>query len=70
MPSWIANDPASKHVRAKLIAADKPDHNIRCYRPHGELYTVLSPSKWKRLREQGKLDSYLDKQRRSGSMND
>ena len=57
---------------AALTPTDKrpPDHNLYCYRPNGGLYAVVPPSKWKRLREQGRLDSYLDKQRRSGSMND
>jgi len=64
----------SDHLRiqAALAPSDKTplDNNIYCYRPNGEVYAALSPGKWKQLREQGKLDSFLDKQRRSGSMND
>ena len=58
--------------QAALTPTDNrpPDGNVYCYRPGGELYVVVPSSKWKRLREQEKLDSYLDKQRRSGSMND
>ena len=53
-------------VQAALAPTDKrpPDSNINCYRPNGDLYVVVPRSKWKRLREQGELDSYLDKQRR------
>ncbi len=60
----------SDHLRiqAALAPSDKTplDNNIYCLRLNGEVYAVLSPSKWKRLREQGKLDSYLDKQRANG----
>lgn len=74
MPSWITNDPASKQVRKKLIPTDNrpPDGNVYCYRPNGELYVVVPRSKWKRLREQGKLESFLSKRRArpSRSMND
>ena len=41
-----------------------PDDDIYCYRANGDVYIVVSRSEWIRLREQGKLDSYLDKQRR------
>lgn len=53
-------------VQAALAPTNKrpPDSNIYCYRPNGDLYVVVPRSKWKRLREQGELDSYLDKQRR------
>ncbi len=55
-----------RQIQAALTPTDNrpPDGNVYCYRPGGELYVVVPPSKWKRLRSQGKLDSYLDKQRR------
>ncbi len=57
-----------RRVQAALTPTDKrpSDPNIYCYRPNGELYVVVSRSEWKRLREQGKLDSFLDKRRKSG----
>ena len=53
---------------AALTPTDKRphDHNIYCYRPNGKLYAVVSSSKWKRLREEGNLNSFLDKRRKSG----
>ena len=65
MNDW--RDP--RQVHSALTPSDNrlPDSSIYCYRPNGpngELYVVVPPSKWKRLRELGKLDSYLDKQRR------
>jgi len=61
-----------RQVQATLTPTDKrpPDGNVYCYRAGGELYVVVPPSKWKRLQKQGKIDSFLNKQRRSGSMND
>ena len=61
MNDW--RDPC--RVEAALTPTDKrpPDSNIYCYRPNGELYVAVPRSQWKRLREQGELDSYLDKQR-------
>ncbi len=57
-----------RRVRAALTPTNNhpPDGNVYCYRPSGELYVVVPRSKWKSLREQGKLDSYLDKQRANG----
>ena len=62
MNDW--RDP--RQVQVALTPTDKRphDHNIYCYRPSGKLYVVVPPSKWKRLREQGTLNLYLDKQRR------
>ena len=62
MDAW--RDP--RRVQAALTPTDKrlPDSNIYCYRPNEELYAVISSSKWNRLREQGKLNSFLDNQRR------
>ena len=41
-----------------------PDDSIYCYRPNDELYVVVTRSKWKRLREEEKLNSFLSKQRK------
>ncbi len=61
-----------RQVQAAFTPTDKRPHDqkIYCYRPNGKLYAVVPPRKWKRLREQEKLNSFLDKQRRSGSIND
>jgi len=40
-----------------------PDHNVYCKRNNGETYVVLTPTEWSRLRNQGKLDSYLRSRR-------
>ncbi len=54
--------------RAALAHIDQrpPDHNLYCYRPGGDLYAVLSSRQYRRLRRQGQLESYLDKQRANG----
>ncbi len=57
-------DPNRAYAALTPTDLHPPDNSIHCYRPSGALYAVLSRSEWKRLREQGKLDAYLDKQRR------
>lgn len=42
------------------------DSRIRCYRPDGTCYAVVSPTQWAHLRETGKLAGWLDRQRESG----
>ena len=39
------------------------DHNVYCKRNNGETYAVLTPSAWRRLRTQEKLDAYLKSRR-------
>ncbi len=56
--------------QAALTPTDNhpPDHNLYCYRAGGEIYVVVPRSKWKSLREQGELDSFLSAQRKSGAV--
>ncbi len=62
MIDW--RDPRQREV--SLTPTDKclSDSDIHCYRPDGSLYVVVSRSEWRRLQEAGKLNSYLDEQRR------
>ena len=57
----------ARQRQAALTPTDKrlQDHNIYCYRRNGKLYAVVSSNKWRELREKGKLNSFLDKQRKS-----
>ena len=59
-----------RQVQTALAPTDNrpPDGNVYCYRADGELYVVVPRSKWKSLREQGKLDSFLSAQRKSGAV--
>jgi len=62
MIDW--HDARLRQTALTLTDNRPPDGNVYCYRPGGALYAVLSRSKWKSLREQGKLESFLDEQRR------
>jgi len=55
--------------QAALTPTDNrpPDGNVYCYRAGGELYVVVPSSKWKSLREQGKLDAFLSTRRNGAS---
>lgn len=39
---------------------------MRCYRPNGTCYAILTPSEWTALRNAGKLDAELKRRRDSG----
>ncbi len=55
-------------VQADLTPTDirPPDSNMYCFHQSGEIYAVLSLRKWRRLRRQGQLDSFLEQERESG----
>ena len=58
------SDPRKRVAALTPIDQRPPDNDIHCYRPDGSLYVVVLRSQWKRLREKGELDSYLDKKRK------
>lgn len=39
---------------------------MRCYRPNGTCYAILTPSEWTTLRDSGRLESELKRRRDSG----
>lgn len=41
-------------------------NSMRCYRPNGTCYAILTPSEWTTLRNAGKLDAELKRRRDSG----
>ena len=62
MNDW--RDPRQRLVALTPTDKRPQDQSVYCRRPSGEIYAVLSPAEWKRLREEEKLNSYLDEQRR------
>ncbi len=62
MTNW--RDARQREAALTPINQHPPDDDVHCYRPNGSLYVVVSRSEWRRLREKGELESYLDKQRR------
>ena len=49
-----------------LKPADGTDPRVRCYRPDGTCYAILSPAQWADLRKRRKLAGWLAQERESG----
>jgi len=58
-------DPRQRQAALMPKAQCPPDNDVHCYRPDGSLYVVVTRSQWKKLREEGNLNSFLDKRRKS-----
>ena len=69
MPYHVGENPA--HVPSiktvnDILAKDKTDTRIKCYRTDGTCYAVLSVFRWTELRDKKKLEAFLEKERDSG----
>ena len=64
MVDW--RDASQRQAALTPTVQRPPNDDIYYYRVNGDLYVVVPRSQWKRLREQGKLESFLDKRRKSG----
>lgn len=62
-------DPARSPViksTADIRALDPTDTRIKCFRPNGTCYAVVSPLRWQELRDKKRLDKFLEEERDSG----
>ena len=67
--SYSVADPARvpyiKNV-ADIRDREKTDTRVKCFRPNGTCYAVVSPLRWEELRAKKRLDSFLEHERDSG----
>lgn len=65
-PDLVAARNAALHSPVPMFSAAPIDSRMKCFRPDGTCYAVLTPTRWRDLRSHSKLTAHLTRERESG----